>query len=68
MQADAGERLSGSIGSAQRIELRAANTELLRLDLRISRLETVLKLLLAEAPAANEDPIVRRVEPHRITC
>jgi hypothetical protein len=68
MQADAGERLSGNIRSVQRVELRAANTELLRLDLRISRLETVLKLLLAESSPANEDPTMRRVEPHRAPC
>jgi hypothetical protein len=68
MQADAGERLSGNIGSAQRVELQAANTELLRLDLRISRLETVLKLLLAESSSAKENPTVRWVEPHRAPC
>jgi hypothetical protein len=68
MQADAGERLSGKVGSAQRVELRAANTELLRLDLRISRLETVLKLLLAESSSAKENPTMGRVEPHRAPC
>jgi hypothetical protein len=68
MQADAGERLTTHFDSTQRVELRAATTELLRLDLRISRLETVLKLLLAESPAAAENPTTRRVEPHRATC
>ena len=51
-------------GSAQRAELRAANTELLHIDLRISRLETVLKQILAEA----DNHTVRRVEPHRMAC
>ena len=68
MQADAGERLTSHFGSTQRVELRAANTELLRLDLRISRLETVLKLLLAESAVATENPTTHRVEPHRVTC
>jgi hypothetical protein len=56
-----GERV---MGGAQRAELRAANTELLRIDLRISRLETVLKQILGEADNHNG----RRVEPHRMAC
>jgi len=55
----------------QRAELRATNTELLQLDRRISRLETVLRLLLdAARPAAQgmDIPTASRVEPRRRTC
>jgi hypothetical protein len=57
-------QIVATAGSAQRAELRAANTELLRIDLRISRLETVLKLLLSQ----SDNPSPRRVEPHRRPC
>jgi hypothetical protein len=68
MRADVGDSLTPDSSSARRVELRAANTELLRLDLRISRLETVLKLLLADSAGTAEDPTLRRVEPHRAPC
>ena len=55
----------------QRAELRATNTELLSIDQRISRLETVLKQILAAAqPAAQgmDNPTGCRVEPQRRPC
>jgi len=68
MRADKGEHQTCNIGNVRRVELRAATTELLYLDLRISRLETVLKLLLTESSGRVRLPSTQRVEPHRSTC
>ena len=59
--------IAAQINPAARAQLRAANTELMHIDLRISRLETVLKQLL-EPAQGMDNPTPCRVEPHRRPC
>jgi hypothetical protein len=57
--------------SSRRAALRAVNIDLLQLDLKLSRIETVLRRLLEPEASSrrqqSDNPIARRVEPHRLT-